>query len=216
MNIWKTFNILNTGKWYHSLLVLFFIRWNRAKGDTIKTSDTFWDTNQPNVKEFDYTTRSTSPITQEAYDKCSSNPAYGCSINEKFSCTQESGKEITRRPTFNIRDEADTSSFCSSDDGCKAAVNSLFVNFDLVKATTFDASPACMAILGPDVDDTKIEAATEENPNYDECGLLFEFSASKETYDYAKYFDLKCNQRTRALMCSIIGNLMQPMDNCLD
>ena len=73
-----------------------------------------------------------------------------------------------------------------------------------------------MAILGPDVDDTKIEEATEDNPNYDECGLLFEFSASKETYDYAKYFDLKCNQRTRALMCSIIGNLMQPTHNCLD
>ena len=75
------------------------------------------------------------------------------------------------------------------------------VSFDLVKATTPDATPACMALLGPKVDQHIKDA------NFDQCGLLFDFQSDngEEKYDYAKWMDLKCSQRTRSLMCTLLG-----------
>ena len=96
---------------------------------------------------------------------------------------------------------------CSSPPKCNGAVNSLFVSFDLVKATTTDATPACMALLGPNVNDEAIKKTS-----FDQCNLLFDFKrpegAGAESYDYAKWIDLKCNQRTRALMCTMLGTLL--------
>ena len=193
------------------------IRWNRAKGEAISKTDTFWYTDEPNVKEFDYTTRKTSPITEEAYKECTSNPSYECTVlgigqpnynNTVYSCSQPSGGFL-RRPSFIVNADPVTTSFCAASDAslCLGNINSLFVSFDKVKNTTFDASPACMAMYGPNVDDERIatESATGFG-EYDYCSLLFDFKSDVETYDYAKYFDLKCNQSTRALMCSIIGS----------
>ena len=72
---------------------------------------------------------------------------------------------------------------------------------DLVKANTPDATPACMALLGPKVDEHIKDA------NFDQCGLLFDFQTDngEEKYDYAKWMDLKCSQRTRSLMCTLLG-----------
>ena len=120
-----------------------------------------------------------------------------------FECNKRPDPNTLRAPGY-VVDEAVTGTMCSNPpNGCNGAINNLFVSFDLVKATTFDATPACMALLGPNVDNKEIG-----KPDYDQCSLLFDFQADAtgaETYDYAKWIDLKCNQRSRALICSILG-----------
>ena len=192
----------------HNFILLIIdenFRWNRAKGDTIDSSDTNWYSGEPDITGFDYSIRETSPITNESYRECTSNPVYDCSVSESFKCTQEADTSTSKTPKFQIGD-IDTSSFCDS--SCATgAINNLFVSFDLVKATTNDATPACMALLGPSVND----AALKES-DYDQCSLLFDFEREEgkgvESYDYAKWIDLKCNQRSRALMCSTLGKFV--------
>ena len=186
----------------------FFLRsrWKRAKGDTIPKNDTFWDSNEPDITGFNYATRATSPITKEAFQKCTSNPTYGCSVSESFKCNQKPAGSTSLTPSFRVED-AVTGTMCETGKNCKGNVNSLFVSFDLVKATTTDATPACMALLGPNVDDEHIKET-----EYDQCSLLFDFQRPEgtgaESYDYAKWIDLKCNQRTRALMCTTLGKVL--------
>ena len=123
-----------------------------------------------------------------------------------FKCNRTPTGSRFRTPSFVVGDEAVTGTMCSDPPkGCNGAINDLFVSFDLVKATTFDATPACMALLGPNVNNAAIG-----EPNYDQCSLLFDFQVvdtGAETYDYAKWIDLKCNQRSRALICSTLGKL---------
>ena len=120
-----------------------------------------------------------------------------------FKCNQRPGPRTARHPAY-VFDESVTGTMCNGDPPmCDGAINNLFVSFDLVKATTFDATPACMALLGPNVNDVAIGKS-----DYDQCSLLFDFqldSTGAETYDYAKWIDLKCNQRSRALICSTLG-----------
>ena len=183
-----------------------YSRWNRAKGVTIKSSDENWYTNEPDITGFDYNIRETSPITNESYQECSSNPSYDCSVSNSFKCEQTPDDTVTKTPSFVVTD-AVTGTMCPTESGCEGAVNDLFVSFDLVKATTNDATPACMALLGPNVNDKAI-AATD----YDQCGLLFDFERPEgtgaESYDYAKWIDLKCNQRSRAIMCATLGTIV--------
>ena len=127
---------------------------------------------------------------------------YGCSVSNYFKCSQKADTSTSNTPTFQIRD-IDTNSFCDTGSCADGAINDLFVSVDLVKANTIDATPDCMAILGPNVND----AALKES-NYDQCSLLFDFQSDDtgaETYDYAKWIDLKCNQRSRAIMCTTLG-----------
>ena len=109
----------------------------------------------------------------------------------------------TARTPGYVFDEPVTGTMCSDAPNCNGAINDLFVSFDIVKATTFDATPACMALLGPNVNTVAISQS-----DYDQCSLLFDFQSDEtgaETYDYAKWIDLKCNQRSRALMCTTLG-----------
>ena len=128
---------------------------------------------------------------------------YDCSVSDSFECAQEADASTAKTPKFQVA-EIDTNSFCPSGSSCaNGAINDLFVSFDLVKASTNDATPACMALLGPNVNDAELKDAT-----YDQCSLLFDFqldATGAETYDYAKWIDLKCNQRSRALMCTTLG-----------
>ena len=178
-----------------------FFRWNRSKGNAILANNSYWLTNEPDITEFDYSIRETSPITKEAFRKCSSNPTVACSVSQSFSCDKQPDAINLKTPSYSIPDDAATSTMCPDSSDCKGAVNSLFVSFDLVKATTPDATPACMALLGPKVDQHIKDA------NFDQCGLLFDFQSDngEEKYDYAKWMDLKCSQRTRSLMCTLLG-----------
>ena len=133
-------------------------------------------------------------MTKEGFDKCSSNPLFSCSVREEFSCRQDP-------PSFEFGEGINQPSTCDSDCNIESS-NQLFIKFDLVKRITKDAEPACMAITSPNV-------MYEENGGpYDTCSLLFDFTRSPEEYEYAKFVDLKCNQATRALMCTTLGSFM--------
>lgn len=63
-----------------------------------------------------------------------------------------------------------------------------------------------MAVLGPNVDSEGIK-----EPIYDQCGLLFDLELDQtgaSTYKYGDIIDIKCNQRSRALMCTMLGILL--------
>ena len=89
---------------------------------------------------------------------------------------------------------------CGENKDCSGSVDNIFVDFDRVLTITSEATPACMAMYGPDIDAEEIRRSS-----YDQCGILFDLHS--ETINYAKWVDLKCNQRTRALMCTMIGSL---------
>ena len=84
-------------------------------------------------------------------------------------------------------------------------MDTIFVDLDLILATTSEATPACMAMYGPNIVEEELS-----RPYYDQCGLLFDLQSDisgAETLGYAKWVDLKCNQRTRALICTMLGEL---------
>ena len=178
-----------------------YLRWNRQLGEEVNKQSQFWQNDEPDVVEFDYDTRLYSPITEEGVDKCTSNPAFTCSTGDSFKCNQPAGDNSGAPKT--LIDDVDfdnIASTCPTTGTCDVTNNNqLFVKFDLVKATTEDSKPACMAMTSPDV------MYEEDGVAYDSCGLTFDFELSKEQYSYAKWVDLKCNQRTRALMCTTIG-----------
>ena len=183
---------------------LIFFRWNFLKGSTVDPSSSFWQPNEPDIKEFDYTTRPYSPLTKEGFDKCSSNPLFTCSVRDEFSCNSVNPfTEKLDRPEFEFGEYIGQSTTCDPDSLCEIENNNqLFIKFDLVKRITKDAEPACMAITSPNV-------MYEENGGpYDTCSLLFDFTRNPEEYKYAKFVDLKCNQATRALMCTTLGRFI--------
>ena len=60
-----------------------------------------------------------------------------------------------------------------------------------------------MALLGPNVDAERIK-----DPSYDQCSMFFDLNldqTGESTYDYGKLVDMECNQRSRALMCTLLG-----------
>lgn len=83
---------------------------------------------------------------------------------------------------------------CPNGQTCQST--GIFVDFDLIRSTTEDASPACVAMYGPDIKST----ATSSQANT--CDLLFEDHTTSGTL-LGKWTDLKCNQRTRSLMCNL-------------
>ena len=96
---------------------------------------------------------------------------------------------------------------CPKDGNCGRAVDTIFVDFDFILTTTSEATPACMAMYGPNIDEEEIENSSDGN--YDVCGVLYDLhthtNSDAETYTYGKWVDLKCNQRTRALICTMLG-----------
>ena len=67
-----------------------------------------------------------------------------------------------------------------------------------------------MAMYGPNINEEEIENSSDGN--YDQCGTLFDLQphdTDVDEFSYAKWVDLKCNQRTRALMCSLLGSSKQ-------
>ena len=157
------------------------------------------------MNEFDYNIREFSPLTKEGVEECSSNPAFDCFVGgtQGFTCQTEGANAAFFVPSNTIKDIDDiddVATSCPTGSDCEIVVpnNALFVKFDLIKATTNDADPACMAITSPNV-------RQAENEKYDKCQLTFDFTDDVERYFYAKWLDLKCNQRTRALMCTVVG-----------
>ena len=156
----------------------------------------------------DFYRRGVSPITMEAFLQCTSNPSFDCFVNTTDQCTANPGGNSLRTPDFSRYStfSAVTNSMCHAGSNCYGAINDQFDNFDLVKETNIDASPICMAVLGPNVDSEGIK-----EPIYDQCGLLFDLELDQtgaSTYKYGDIIDIKCNQRSRALMCTMLGILL--------
>ena len=146
-----------------------------------------------------------SPITNEAFLQCTSNPLFNCSVNDTFECNQTPGVNSLKTPTYSF-DEAVTKSMCPRGSNCSGDIHVLFDTFDLVNENTSDARPICRALLGPIVDDER----TQE-PNYDQCSLLFNLEldlTGASTYEYGDMVDMRCNQHSRALMCTMLGILV--------
>ena len=123
----------------------------------------------------------------------------------KVDCTGVVSDEFTGTYLGNV------DKTCPKGKDCTGNVKTIFVDLDRILEVTSDATPACMAIYGPNIDETEVENSSDGN--YDQCGLLFDLRinplAGPQSFKYAKWVDLKCNQRTRALMCSILGRLLR-------
>ena len=63
-----------------------FLRWRRQKGGVVGKRYSQWNTNEPDLVDFDVSSRSRSPLTSNAFSACTNNPYYGCSINSTYSC----------------------------------------------------------------------------------------------------------------------------------
>ena len=188
-----------------------YCRWDRNQGSEVDKQSSFWLEDEPNVNEFDYNIREFSPLTKEGIEECTSNPAFDCFVkgdggggeDPNFKCQTEGNAFFVPTNTIGDIDDFDEVMTSCPDGNCNIVPNdALFVSFDLVKATTNDADPACMAITSPNV------KQAQQNEMYDKCSLTFDFEEDVERYFYAKWLDLKCNQRTRALMCTVTGNLL--------
>ena len=77
--------------------------------------------------------------------------------------------------------------------GCQG--DGIFISLDQVRATTEDASPACVALYGPNIKNSVLSGQSNT------CDLLFQ----DHTVDalLGKWSDLKCNQRTHSLICNL-------------
>ena len=146
-----------------------------------------WLPGEPDVKEFNTDTVKLSPISNATIDKCTSNP--------KFTCTV-TGTQCSDRETVPITVGSPTPINAGQP---ITVTTSLFADFDLIKETTEEASPACMAILGMRLSND-VPTSGVVDAEYNVCSVLF-----SEYEDYGKWFDLKCNQRTRAQICTLRG-----------
>ena len=180
-------------------------RRNEEGAESIAVENRFRYSNVRDITELDFYIRGVSPITNEAFRQCTSNPLFNCSVNNDFECNQDPGGNSPSTPTF-LFDSPATNLMCPLGSNCSGAINVHFDTFDLVKETTSDASPICRALLGPIVDSESIK-----EPNYDQCSLLFDLDldlTGASTYDYGNMVDIRCNQRSRALMCTMLGILL--------
>ena len=88
---------------YTSELTNFFVkRWDRAKGKNVSSDKDFWYKDEPNVKEFDYDTRNLCPMTRKAYEACSSDPGYDCSVSNEFKCDYTPDDRSAINPSFRL------------------------------------------------------------------------------------------------------------------
>ena len=77
--------------------------------------------------------------------------------------------------------------------GCRS--DGIFISLDQVRATTEDASPACVAMYGPEIKSSALLGQSNT------CDLLFQDHTTDALL--GKWSDLKCNQRTHSLICNL-------------
>ena len=175
----------------------------QRKPDVVDLDGEFLYSKAQGIKGFNIGSKRISPITTAAFEACSSNPEMGCSISTSFKCNKKPYGYKAITPTVRV-DDPIASTFCGDSDSCDGDLNGLFVHYHLVNTTSSDASPKCMVLLGPNVQDGVLD------PSYDQCSLFFDFYqylGYNDEYGYgASTIDMNCNQSTRALMCSLIGN----------
>ena len=177
-------------------------RWDRGLGEDISSQTyKFWNTNEPDVAEFDYSTRPISPLSETAQTACGNNPTFTCSVSSTFSCgsVNEANSDGIVNPSNTISLDIVSKigiDSCSTGAASGCTNKGIFVSFDLIKATTEDASPACTAMFGPD-----IISAAQSGQDINTCSKFFQDHTTDTLL--GKWADLKCNQKTRALVCNL-------------
>ena len=126
---------------------------------------------------------------------------YYCSSSTNTSCQiQIEGLCVSPQASNNL-DRVIKGGYCHTSDDkaiiqtCGKTEDTPFINFDKIKKSTADASPACLGMLGPDI---TVEA---HNTDQGTCGLML----STTNNGHGKWMDLACNQKTRTLMCTVLG-----------
>ena len=189
------------------IYIILIQRWDRGKGENINSqTQKFWQTNEPNIVEFDYSLRAPSPIAKDAATKCGSNPSFACSISDRFTCETTDTASLFVNPSnvisFGHPKKGTQSCPASSGgaSGCGSERDGIFISYDRVYATSSSstnivASPACVAMYGPVI---KYSAFLGQSNT---CDLLFQDPTTDALV--GKWSDLNCNQGTRSLICNL-------------
>lgn len=179
----------------------FSSRWDKGSGNTIDRYHEWYrgkDVSEPDLVEFDYSTRKFSPVTEEAFSKCSSNPFYDCYF-EDTQCIKACPKnEISYTGC-----KQGLQCGCKEGGICKITKNPLFLDFEAVLATTAVSQASCMALYGP----AMMPQILNQIQNgifteIDTCGVVADTIKSEH---YLHWADVNCWQKTRAQICVLIG-----------
>ena len=193
--------------------VIPFYRWNRGKGAAVSkfaahasrqsSNYSYWQQGEPNTIDFDYRSRSASPLSQRAFDSCSSNPSFDCSLEqESWTCGSiENCPSLKANKKGQGHCSAGNSGKCSVPTGTK--LFSILADLQLIRESTSESLPSCMAMYGPDVISSLVGEIDTEN---DACAPLFNVSSYQDDHGYLQWVNLNCERRTRALMCTLLGN----------
>ena len=191
-------------------------RWRRQKGEVVGQKYSKWHVNEPDFVDFDQKMRKFSPLSQRAFDECGSNPSFSCVVNGS-AITLNQNMKVTDKCALNSPSGVDgKNNKCGAGSGSSTTI---FVNLAQIKRLTGESTPACMALIGPDLDTT----VQTQNPacsvvssggvcssEYNPGSLLFNMvENSALNLGYRKWMDVNCATKTKSLMCEMIGiNIM--------
>lgn len=190
-------------------------RWNKQKGDIVGLRYNEWYTNEPDLNDFDYSTRKHSPLTHLAMTSCGNNPTFGCSTGgASYNCSNLMQSVATIGSNVQISC-ATTGSGTRDNARCGVPRDTIFVDLAKIKEETGESKAACMALLGPDIDSTlqtqdmacaTVSGGTCSSDEYNPCQVLFNIvDDSQLNLGYKKFMDLNCASKTNSLMCEMIG-----------
>ena len=202
-------------------------RWEKGIGDTLRSqTQTFWQTNEPNLADFDFNERGNSPLSKQAVTACGNNPTSNCAVSQSYSCISTDERDeysfVTGfvNPTNSILwfNNPATKPTCPSGlSGCqdstsfilktnKVIINAcsnndcsdsaIFLNLNAIKNSTSDSGSSCIAMYGSKLND---DAASGQTINT--CSPLLQEQSSDSLL--GKWTDVDCSQRTLSLICDL-------------
>ena len=194
---------------YHGTCTYIFIfkrcdvslRWKKGRGDQVNEHVSFlWDVKEPDLEEFDSEVRKAFPSNADLITKCTENPDFDCYES------QDACKLTCPNSFIGTQQKEDEVGCAETTDGSCSGHNPLFLDYKFVLSSTEDALPACMAMYGPQFLSNLINN-NDGGTSFTYCSSMFQIETSSGDIDshYLKWFDLKCNQKTRSQICSLVG-----------
>ena len=190
------------------MLQYLFCRWTRGSGNPVMESYNNWYSGEPDLKEFDYEKRKFTPLKNSLVSACTSTPAYDCYESTDTRCQNRCVAPLAKTACKGCG--------CNSKRKCKSSNNPLFVDLRTILESTEEGLPACMAMYGPQLQSSLIMAQqgngnAVSNFGVEECSQLFETGVTQTDptqldQHYLKWSDLKCNEKTRAQICTLLGS----------
>ena len=190
-----------------------FYRWKRGKGDAVSkfnaqgarqsSNYSYWQPSFSWDEDFDYGSRSRSPLSQAAFEACSSVPTFDCSLQQEGQWTCGS---VENCPS--LKGNKKGLGHCSATEKDKCTVPtgtkllSILADLRLIRESTSESLPSCMAMYGPDVVESLAGEILEE---VDGCAPLFNVSIHEDDHGFFQWVNVNCERRTRALICTVLG-----------